>query len=201
MEKIKSQIIDSVRLILVATVCILCFVAGAAYTKVDLWMTMRYAPPIKIHPVTPPTANEQKTLKATEKTTPTELASLTPSLPLGKMKTTPAPERSEPSTDEWHTVRMRVTAYCPCPKCCGQYADGITACGHVIQPGDTFVAADKRYAFGTELIVPGYTHGQVVKVLDRGGAIKGDRIDVFFHFHQEALEWGVQYLDVKIHNK
>lgn len=201
MEKTKSQNLDSVRLILIVTLCVLCFVAGAAYTKADLWMTTRYAPPIEIHSVTPLPTNEHETSAATEKTTPTELASLTPSLPLGKTKNTPEPERSEPSTDEWHAVRMRVTAYCPCPKCCGQYADGITACGHVIQPGDTFVAADKRYGFGTEIIVPGYSRGQAVKVLDRGGAIKGDRIDVFFHSHQEALEWGVQYLDVKVHNK
>jgi len=95
---------------------------------------------------------------------------------------------------------MRVTAYCPCPKCCGPYADGMTACGHVIQPGDTFVAADKRYAFGTEMIVPGYSQGRTVKVLDRGGAIQGHRVDVFFPSHQEALEWGVKYLDVKIHD-
>ena len=201
LEKTKSQILDSVRLILVVTLCVLCFVAGAAYTKADLWMTMRYAPATEIHSVTPPTVNEHGTFATTEKTTPTELASLTPSLLLDKMKNTPEPERSESSTDEWQTVRMRVTAYCPCPKCCGQYADGITACGHVIQPGDTFVAAYKRYTFGTEIIVPGYSHGQAVKVLDRGGAIQGNRIDVFFHSHQEALEWGVQYLDVKVHNE
>ena len=96
---------------------------------------------------------------------------------------------------------MRVTAYCPCPKCCGQYSDGMTACGHLIEPGDTFVAADKRYAFGTQMLVPGYNHDQAVKVLDRGGAIQGNRIDVFFHSHQEALEWGVKYLDVKVHTK
>ena len=99
---------------------------------------------------------------------------------------------------EWESVRMRVTAYCPCPKCCGEYSDGVTACGHKIQPGDTFVAADRRYDFGTEMLIPGYNNGQPVKVLDRGGAIKGDRLDVFFGSHNEALEWGVRYLDVKV---
>jgi 3D (Asp-Asp-Asp) domain-containing protein len=101
----------------------------------------------------------------------------------------------------WETVRMRVTAYCPCPKCCGEYSDGVTACGHVIEPGDTFVAADKRYSFYTEMLIPGYSNSKPVKVLDRGGAIKGNRLDVFFATHQEALQWGVQYLDVKIRRK
>ena len=103
----------------------------------------------------------------------------------------------EPSA-KWQTVPMRVTAYCPCSKCCGQYADGITASGHKIQPGDAFVAADKRYPFGTGMVVPGYDNNQTVKVLDRGGAIRGNRLDVFFHSHVEALEWGVKYLDVQV---
>lgn len=100
--------------------------------------------------------------------------------------------------EEWESIEMRVTAYCPCPKCCGEYSDGITACGHEIQPGDTFVAADRRYSFDTEMLIPGYSNSQPVKVLDRGGAIKGNRLDVFFATHQEALEWGVQYLEVNV---
>jgi len=100
--------------------------------------------------------------------------------------------------DQWQTVQMRVTAYCPCPKCCGSYSDGVTACGHKISQGDRFVAADKMYPFGTEIIVPGYKSGKAVKVLDRGGVIRGNRLDVFFDSHQEALKWGVRYLDVKI---
>jgi 3D (Asp-Asp-Asp) domain-containing protein len=96
---------------------------------------------------------------------------------------------------------MRVTGYCPCEKCCGDSADGITANGHRIQPGDTFVAADRRYAFGTEMIIPGYSNSQIVKVLDRGGAIRGDKLDAFFHTHQAALEWGVRYLDVQVRTK
>jgi len=100
---------------------------------------------------------------------------------------------------EWQIVRMRVTAYCPCPKCCDKYSGGPTACGYKIRPGDAFVAADKKYCFGTEMLVAGYNNGEPVKVLDRGGAIRGDRLDVFFSSHEEALEWGVQYLDVKVH--
>jgi len=99
---------------------------------------------------------------------------------------------------QWQTARMRVTAYCPCSKCCGSYSDGVTASGHKISQGDRFVAADKVYPFGTEMIIPGYKSGEVVEVLDRGGAIRGNRLDVFFNSHQEALEWGVRYLDVRI---
>ncbi len=103
--------------------------------------------------------------------------------------------------DGWQTVAMRVTAYCPCPKCCGEYSDGITANGHRIRPGDTFAAADRRYSFGTEMLIPGYNNSVPVEVLDRGGAIKGNRLDVFFATHEEALQWGVKYLDVKVRRK
>ena len=103
--------------------------------------------------------------------------------------------------DEWESIQMRITAYCPCRKCCGKYSDGVTACGHKIQPGDTFVAADGRYPFGTEMLIPGYSNSQPVQVLDRGGTIKGNRLDVFFVTHQEALEWGVKYLEVKVNHK
>lgn len=102
---------------------------------------------------------------------------------------------------EWLTVRMCVTAYCPCPKCCGIHSDGVTASGHKVRPGESFVAADKKYPFGTEMIIPGYKSDQPVKVLDRGGAICGNRLDVFFDSHKEALEWGVRNLDVKVRRK
>jgi 3D (Asp-Asp-Asp) domain-containing protein len=98
----------------------------------------------------------------------------------------------------WRLVRMRVTAYCPCEKCCGQFADGITASNHEIQPDDRFVAADKTYRFGTEMVIRGYNRTLPVKVLDRGGAIKDNRLDVFFPTHEIALEWGVREMDVLV---
>jgi len=92
------------------------------------------------------------------------------------------------------TKTYRVSAYCPCEKCCGIFADGITANGHKIKPGDRFVAASKDIPFGTILNIPGYGK---VPVWDRGGAIKGNRLDVYFDTHQEALNWGVKILEVK----
>lgn len=89
---------------------------------------------------------------------------------------------------------FEVTAYCPCELCCGEYADGVTASGHVIRPGDKFVAADPTIPFGMELDVPGYG---VVPVLDRGEAITGRKLDVFFPTHVEALVWGRRKLEIR----
>jgi len=101
----------------------------------------------------------------------------------------------------WRMVRMRVTAYCPCRRCCGKYSDRKTASGHKIRRGDTFVAADKRHSFGTEMIVPGYNNSKLVKVLDRGRVIRGNRLDVFFDSHRKARKWGVKYLSVKVRTR
>lgn len=98
----------------------------------------------------------------------------------------------------WTTIRMRVTGYCPCRKCCGVFSDGYTASGHRIKWGDTFVAADKYYRFGRKMVIPGYNAGRAVKVLDRGRDIYGYRLDVFFNSHSRAKRWGVKYLDVKV---
>ena len=95
-------------------------------------------------------------------------------------------------------LRMTVTAYCPGPCCCGPHADGITAGGRPITANDgRFVAADTALLpFGTLLRVPGYHDGRPVEVLDRGGAIRGRRLDVFFPDHAEAVSWGVREVDV-----
>ena len=93
-------------------------------------------------------------------------------------------------------IDMDVTAYCPCEKCCGKFSDGITASG---RPAKGFlVAAPADMPFGTLLVIPGYANGQPVPVLDRGGAIKGNKLDIFFSDHQTALNWGRQKLKVKL---
>ena len=97
-------------------------------------------------------------------------------------------------------VMMEVTAYCPCKKCCGPRAQGITASGKRVNfNGGLFVAADKNvFDFHTKLKIPGYARGRAVPVLDRGGAIKGNKLDVFFPSHTEALKWGRQRIAVTV---
>lgn len=100
---------------------------------------------------------------------------------------------------QWKIVRMRVTAYCTCPRCCGKFsAARRTADMHKIRQGDVFVAADKRHSFGTEMIIPGYNQDHPVQVKDRGGLIKGNRLDVFYNNHKVAKKWGTRYLDVMV---
>lgn len=101
--------------------------------------------------------------------------------------------RSSTTSSDGSTRIMRVTAYCPCSKCCGKWANGITAIGTTAKAGRT-VAAPPGYAFGTKLLI----NGKVYVVEDRGGAIKGNRLDMYVNTHAEALRWGVKYLPVKI---
>lgn len=87
---------------------------------------------------------------------------------------------------------FKVTAYCSCAKCCGK-TNGITAMGTHATAGRT-VAASSQFAFGTKLNI----NGHIYTVEDRGGAIKGNKIDVYMNSHAEALAWGVKYLTVNV---
>jgi 3D (Asp-Asp-Asp) domain-containing protein len=95
-------------------------------------------------------------------------------------------------------VFMEVTAYCPCRKCCGPEARGITASGRDVSHIEgRFVAADTALLpFHTKLVIPGYAANMPVEVLDKGGAIKGNRLDVFFPTHEQALQWGRRLVEV-----
>ncbi|MEM1213426.1 MAG: 3D domain-containing protein [Planctomycetota bacterium] len=99
------------------------------------------------------------------------------------------------------TLRMLTTAYSPDEQSCGIFADGITASGYsVYTNGMALVAADTRLLpFGTLVSIPGYNDGQPVPVLDRGGKIKGNRLDLLYPTHERALQWGAQRLDVVVY--
>ena len=86
----------------------------------------------------------------------------------------------------------KVTAYCACAKCCGK-TNGITASGVKATANHT-IAAPSTFAFGTKVVINGTTY----VVEDRGGAIQGNRIDIYMNSHQEALRWGVRYLQLDI---
>ena len=88
----------------------------------------------------------------------------------------------------------KITAYCSCSKCCGK-TTGRTASGTKATAGRT-VAASSKFAFGTKLNIGGH----IYTVEDRGGAINGNRIDIYVNSHAQALQWGVKYLPVSVAN-
>ena len=86
------------------------------------------------------------------------------------------------------------TAYCPCPICCGPGATGLTHIGVPAKKG--VIAVDPRVIpLGSRVYVDGYGYALAA---DTGSAIKGNRIDVCFDTHQEALDWGMRRLKVYI---
>jgi len=109
------------------------------------------------------------------------------------------PEDIQEEKPPYIEMHVKATAYCPCEKCCGEYADGKTATmTNAYMPG---VAVDKKkIKLGSKLFVPGYNGDMLVIADDIGGAIKGDKIDVRFPTHREALEWGVKHITIRIYS-
>lgn len=88
--------------------------------------------------------------------------------------------------------KFKLTAYCPCAKCCGK-TDGITSTGTLAAEGRTIAVDPRVIPYGSTVTIyfpDGTVHTYTAE--DCGGAIKENRIDVFFADHQAAREFGVQ---------
>ena len=98
------------------------------------------------------------------------------------------------------TIWMKVTAYSPDARSCGKWADGQTATLHSVWTNAMrLVAVDTRILpYGSIITVPGYADSEIVPVLDCGGAIKGNRLDVLFPTHEIARKWGVRDLPITV---
>lgn len=84
-------------------------------------------------------------------------------------------------------------AYCPCPKCCGQWSGGLTASGTVPEEGRTAAADWDVLPAGTELYIEG-VGWRVVE--DTGAGIDGQALDIYMASHEAALRFGVQEMEV-----
>lgn len=100
---------------------------------------------------------------------------------------------------------FKITAYCPCQQCCGKHADNrptdkneneiVYGAAMIPLKEGVSVAADTSvFPLGTEIFIDGKKY----IVQDRGGAIKGNRIDIYFENHNAAQEFGAQTKKVYI---
>lgn len=131
--------------------------------------------------------------------TPAPLASLAP-------EPSPTPTVEPTPVVEYESLgEFTLTAYCPCVQCCGEWSaehpsrvgtDYIqkTFSGTIPEQGRTLSVDPEVIPFGTTVVING--HEYIAE--DSGGAIKGNRADVYFDSHDAALEFGRQTAEVFI---
>ena len=100
------------------------------------------------------------------------------------------------TSDNGQEYTMRATAYTAyCTGCSGITANGTDLRSN---PNQKVIAVDPRVIpLGTKVWVEGY--GEAIAA-DTGGAIKGNKIDVFIPTDGQARIWGVRTVTVKILN-
>lgn len=88
----------------------------------------------------------------------------------------------------------KLTAYCKenYPHICNNGDSSNTATGTTPTVGRTIAVDPSLIPYGSEVIINGHTY----IAEDCGGAVKGNRIDILFETHSEALAFGIQYAEV-----
>ena len=85
------------------------------------------------------------------------------------------------------------TAYCN--GCSGKTATGFDLRSN---PNAKIIAVDPRVIpLGTKVYVEGYGYAIAA---DKGGAIKGNKIDIFFSSKSKAYQWGRKKVKIRILN-
>ncbi len=120
--------------------------------------------------------------------------------PLAHTASSPDPDGADAAVMPIHVtgkIRVTATAYDNCPICTGKASDhpafGITSSGVPAMPERTIAVDPRVIPIGSWVYVDGLG---VYRAEDTGGAIQGNRIDIFMPTHEEALEFGIQEFDI-----
>lgn len=115
--------------------------------------------------------------------------------------------KSEKETSKKKSLgTFKLTAYCSCEKCCGSYAKNrpvdengkqivYGSSGEVLKEGISIAVDTKVIPFGSKVVIDNNEY----IAHDTGGAIKSNKIDVYFEDHQRALDFGVQHKEVFVY--
>ena len=91
-----------------------------------------------------------------------------------------------------------ITAYCSCNLCCPGWAENRPN-GIVYGASGEELIDCYSIAVDTDVIPFGetiYINDRPYMAMDRGSAIKGNRIDIYMSSHDKALQWGVQNIEI-----
>lgn len=108
-----------------------------------------------------------------------------------------AAKKASTSNAAYKSMRVKATAYTASCKGCS----GITATGINLKknPNAKVISVDpKIIPLGSKVYVEGY--GMAVAA-DTGGAMRGNKIDVFIPSKSKALQWGTKTVNIKVYKK
>ena len=86
---------------------------------------------------------------------------------------------------------FKLTAYCPC-RICSEGWGRHTCTGAVATAGHTIAVDPRVIPYGSKVMI----NGVVYTAEDRGGAVRGNHIDIFFNTHAETRQHGTQSAEV-----
>ena len=136
-------------------------------------------------------------VKATQKAAQTQQTASTNQVKKVTTSAQPTQTESAPSTsNDARTMTVEATAYTAnCTGCSGVTANGTDLHAN---PDAKVIAVDPNIIpLGSKVWVEGY--GEAIAA-DTGGAIKGNRIDLFIADENEANQWGRRTVTIKILN-
>lgn len=88
-----------------------------------------------------------------------------------------------------------ISAYCPCEICCGIKSTenyGRTSSGEIAVEGVTIATDNNIIPIGFQVLI----NEKKYISQDKGGSIRGNRIDIFFNNHQDALNYGIKKVEI-----
>lgn len=155
------------------------------------------------------TTETTKTTDAAESENAVETTNFTEEIPTEQEEVTsePTEETTTSNENEYRYLinlgEFRLTAYCSCKICCGDFAlnrpvdeNGkeivYGSIGVRLEEGISIAVDPNVIEYGSKVVIGDHTY----IAQDTGGAIKGNRIDIYFEDHQRASNFGTQYKEV-----
>lgn len=134
--------------------------------------------------------SKQKVESVTNVPEPAPAPKLAPTPQPAAQQTSPQPAEQTAGKE----ITMKATAYTAnCEGCSGVTATGINLKEN---PDAKVISVDPSVIpLGSKVYVEGYGYATAG---DTGSAIKGNKIDIFFPSHEQAVQWGVKTVSVKV---